>query len=426
MSEAPPLAVGGPGGAGRADGRPPHPALWAAVAFVLGRALTLAAGLAAWSGGPAPPHAGRWLGADPALLTGGVLARLVDPWIAWDGLWYASVAAHGYVTPESVAFFPSYPLLLRAVMRLAPGPSLAGVLLSLVCSALAVVLLFVMVRARWDGQTAAWTVAFLSLCPAGLFFGAAYAESLFLLLVLGSFVLAERGMWIAACAVGALAALTRNVGVLVVLPLFFLYAERRGWTWKRARPAWPQDARLAWLVLVPAGLGVYALYLWSRFGDALAFVTAQSAWGRSFAWPVVTVWRGAQQAGHALRVSAGRWPFSWAWLGPGGDGQWMNSIVLLPFVALVAAVVVLACAWRRLPFAYSVWALAVMLAPLFTPAANQALLSYPRFLLLAFPLFIGVVLLTGRYRLARWLLLAGGAILLVWLSASFALFSWAA
>jgi Gpi18-like mannosyltransferase len=401
-------------------------AIWAAAAFVAGRAITLAAGLASWAGQTYPPFTGRWLTSDTSILVRGSLGRLFDPWVAWDGIWYTSIARLGYRGPESPAFFPAYPYVVRAVSSVAGSEVIAGVCVSLVCAALAMIVLYRMVASRFGASTAAWTVAFLSLCPTSLFFGTVYSESLLLLLVVGSLALAERGLWLGACVVGALAALTRNTGVLLCLPLFLLYAERRGWTWRSARVAWPEDLRLAWLALVPGGLALYMAFLWTRFGDALAFITVQRAWARSFALPPVTVWRGAVQAWHALKVTGERWPLAWSWLGPAGDGQWMSAMVLLPFVSLVAAVAVMVAAWRRLPAAYNAWALVVVLVPLFSPARDQALLSYPRFLLLAFPLFIGVAVLTVRLPMLRWALLAVSAILLVWLSASFALFSWVA
>jgi hypothetical protein len=283
-----------------------------------------------------------------------------------------------------------------------------------------------MVAARYDARSAAWTVAFLSLCPTSLFFGVVYGESLFLLLVLGSLALAERGMWIAACAVGALAALTRNTGVLVCLPLLLLYAERRHWTWRRVHLDWPADARLAWLVLVPTGLLLYMAFLWSRFGDALAFVDVQRAWARSFALPPVTLWHATEQAGHALRMTVTHWPLAWSWVGPGGNGQWMYAMVLLPFVALAAAVLVFVLAWRRIPAAYNAWTLAVIALPLFSPMRGTALFSFPRFVLMAFPLFLGAALLTAHRPVLRWALIIVSVLLLAWLSASFALFSWVA
>jgi hypothetical protein len=393
---------------------------------MLGRLITIVAGLAAWAGRGIPPSTGRWTASDHTVLIHGAFARILDPWVAWDGLWYTSIARLGYRDPQSPAFFPAYPYLIRSVAVVTRSTVVAGVLVSLVCAGLAMVLLFRMVAERYDARTAAWAVAFLSLCPTSLFFGVAYGESLFLLLILGSLALAERGMWVAACAVGALAALTRNSGVLVCLPLLFLYAERRQWTWRRLHLDWPADVRLAWLALVPAALFLYMEFLWSRFADPLAFVAAQRAWARSFAWPPVTLWHATEQAGHALHMTATHWPLAWSWVGPAGDGQWMYAMVLLPFVALVAAVVVLVLAWRRIPAAYNAWTLAVMAVPLFSPMRGIALFSFPRFALMAFPLFLGAALLTAHRPVLRWALIIVSVLLLAWLSASFALFSWVA
>jgi len=341
-------------------------------------------------------------------------------------MWFTLIARDGYRATEAPAFFPLYPTLIRAVGVTVRSYAAAGVIVSLVCAAVAMIVLYRMVAARYDSRAAAWTVAFLSLCPVSLFFQAVYAESLFLLLVVGSLALAERGHWALACAVAGLAALTRNTGVLLCVPLFLLYAERRHWKLRGEHLEWPQDVRLAWLGLVPAGLVAYMGFLWWRVGNPLAFSTAQLAWVRSFAWPFVTVWRGAEGASHAIRVAVAQWPLGSTWIGPGGDGQWMFSMVLVPFVALVIALILLVLAWRLLPASYNAWALLVVLVPLFTPVRNIPLLSLPRFLLVAFPLSLGLALLTARRPLLRWTLVVASCLLLAWLSASFALFSWVA
>jgi Dolichyl-phosphate-mannose-protein mannosyltransferase len=413
--------------AGRVLRQPPRaPALWAAAAFIVGRLITVAAGLAAWGADAVPPASGRWAAVDHGVLVGGTLGRLFDPWAAWDGMWFTAIARVGYRAPEAPAFFPLYPALVRVSAVLVRSYAAAGVIVSLVCAAAAMVVLYRMVAAHYDAGVAAWTVAFLSLCPVSFFFQAVYAESLFLLLVLGSLALAEHGRWTLACAVAGLAALTRNTGVLLCVPLFLVYADRRRWKLRGEHLEWPQDVRLAWLGLVPAGLIAYMGFLWWRVGDPLAFSTAQLAWARSFAWPFVTVWHGAKGASHALRVAAAQWPLSSSWIGPGGDGQWMFSMVLVPFVALVIAVIVLLLAWRLLPASYNAWALLVVLVPLFTPVRNIPLLSLPRFLLAAFPLFLGLALLTAQRPLLRWTLIVVSSLLLAWFSASFALFSWVA
>src|SRR5689334_13819326 len=122
---------------------------------------------------PSPLGRGDWAPASAALLAllvstvvSALAARLTHPggvgaarfawpgafWlqgrVQYDGGWYAHIAQHGYqYTPgvqSPVAFFPGYPLLVRAVMALGPDVFLSGVLVSAACG-LAAVLLFT----RW-------------------------------------------------------------------------------------------------------------------------------------------------------------------------------------------------------------------------------------------------------------------------------------
>ena len=45
----------------------------------------------------------------------GVLKRVLEPWAHWDGVWFIRIAADGYgAHAQSQAFFPLYPLLVRA------------------------------------------------------------------------------------------------------------------------------------------------------------------------------------------------------------------------------------------------------------------------------------------------------------------------
>ena len=57
------------------------------------------------------------------------------------------------------------------------------------------------------------------------FFSAVYTESLFLALSAGCFYLARRERWVWAGVLGGLAAATRSIGVLLVVPLAVLYLQ---------------------------------------------------------------------------------------------------------------------------------------------------------------------------------------------------------
>ncbi|HEY5472934.1 MAG TPA: hypothetical protein VIK32_07055, partial [Candidatus Limnocylindrales bacterium] len=63
---------------------------------------------------------------------------------------------------------------------------------------------------------------------------------------------------------------------------------------------------LGWLLLVPAGLGIYMAYTLVRFHNALLFVAAQRYWHRKLSLPTTAVIRGAKAATHSVRAIAAR------------------------------------------------------------------------------------------------------------------------
>lgn len=192
---------------------------------------------------------------------------------AWDTGWYARIAAQGYeYAPDgaqhSVAFFPAFPLLGRAVAA-ATGLdfTIAGALVSNVAFLLAVVIFHADARSRYGARAAAWATAALAFYPYALYGSVAYAEGLLLFGIVASIAAFRRARFGAAVAFGALATATKILA-LPLVPAFWLVARRRGL------------GGGAWLAGLGAGLGLaaYALYNAWAFGDPLAFVHVQAAW----------------------------------------------------------------------------------------------------------------------------------------------------
>ncbi len=287
---------------------------------------------------------------------------LVNLWARWDSDWYIQIAQHGYVWPSSrPAFFPLYPLLVGALGRVVGGHMvLAGVLVSLAACSGAFVLLQRLATLKLGAPAARRALVFLAVFPTTLFLGAVYSESLYLLLSLAAFLLAERGRFVLAGVAGGLAALTRPVGLALVPALAVL--------------AWRAPARsrsLATVALVPLLFSLYPLVLWLWIGHPLAFLGAQSGiWKRHVSWwgPLGGFVEGAQQ--HAVKD-------------------------LLVAAALVALSVL---AWRLLGAAYGVYALASLALPLSWPSNTHALWSIARFGLVLFP----VVLTLAALATTRW------------------------
>lgn len=321
-------------------------------------------------------------------------------WAHWDGAWYTGIAAHGYhgfLAPLSTNFFPLYPLLVRAAETVVGSFPLAGVVVSLVAGAVAVCLFHAIADHYFGTRIARASTLALTLFPTAFFLNAAYTESLFLALTTGSLwaALVRRDLVLAGALAG-FATATRHVAFFLAVPLAVEALRRRqqiGWR------------GLAGLALVPGGLLAYMLWLRHSFGDALVFKkAAEQEWARSLANPLDTIhvaWRGAD-AGAQYLVHPGRLFDGTSQLPAFAFSDAFGLIVLAVVVALLAA------GLRVLPFSLWLYAAALSLFPVLYPARyftdRYALFGYPRYALVAFPLFfvLGALLARSRYVLVAW------------------------
>jgi hypothetical protein len=184
-------------------------------------------------------------------------------------------------------------------------------------------------------------------------------------------------------------------------------------------------ARAAALLLPPLGLLGYCLYLWRVGGDPVAWSTQESEWGRQLTSPFTTVWHATRAAWYAVRYIALGKPAPLLQAYPGQAMSFVQHEIavvnLISFLALVFAIWALAAGWRRLPHSWTVYAAALIVVPLLQPRAQIPLMSMPRFVLSAFPLFASLGLATERRRTLRTVLLIGSSAALVYLTGRFAL-----
>ena len=203
-------------------------------------------------------------------------------------------------------------------------------------------------------------------------------------------------------------------------PLVFDNAlvEQRGWSIRRL---WSPGLQIAAGLLGPL---IFAVHLDRRWNDPLLMAHIQTEWGRAFSWPWDTLWRGFRRT--ELIYVTGRqtcfdslqsrqWP-------PCRDALGLNIDALSDDLAMAFTLIAIALfivAARKLLLGDALYALAVIVFPLFSPTIDSPLLSMPRFLLTAYPLFIALALLLRQ----RWLYLAtlgASAVMLCWLASIFA------
>ncbi len=215
----------------------------------------------------------------PALSLSGLVTR-------WDGWWYVHLAEDGYsqslrpqLTPATNlhhyfsdwAFFPAYPLAIRAVHAVAGIPYLAAaVVLSSLFGLLAVRAMYALGEAHAGAPAARATASLVAAWPGAAIFLQAYSEGLFLAAAAGALLMLHRRRWVLAGLLGAVASATRPTGLAVVAAAAAVAAVRL----VRARELRPLLAP----ALAAGGIGAFLGYGWLRTGDPLVWRHAENLW----------------------------------------------------------------------------------------------------------------------------------------------------
>jgi hypothetical protein len=295
---------------------------------------------------------------------------------SWDGRWYHQVARNGYLLvsghQSDPAFFPLYPVMLRIGGFLGLSYTGTGILISnivLLGGLLAFYRLGCELLPERDAYRAAVLVA---VAPMSFAFSMVYPESIVFATIALAGLASLRRRWVLAAACGAVAALARPQGALVVLPVAAVVYR-----------AWPtlttsERGRATGALAAPiAALLSYPIYLWTILGDPNAWSKAQEAWGRTFELT------GFLRAFEQLPAR-------------GGTDHW----ILRDAIFCLAYLLLLAVAYRaRVPRGWiAAGALMVLL-----PLESGSFISIARFGLLALPVWWGLAVLARR-RSVEWAL----------------------
>ena len=296
------------------------------------------------------------------------LSPIVDVLTSWDGIWYMRIVRDGYprhvppdvtyfVAEARAAFFPTYPMLVRAVDAVLPGGYTAAALITnFVLGALAILLLGVLARRLYGEQVAAKAMVLGAMFPGSFVLSFAYTEALLLVFAMGCLYCLLTERWISAGVLAALGTATRPNGLALVLAwvVAAVDAIRRDRQWRS----------LAAPVVAPLGFVAFQLWLGRHTGERGVWFRVQSeAWGE-----------GASYGWTAIRKTFDAF------------AQPLTSPTNIVTAASVLTMGVMIYFARRRPLplpmiAYSAGVLVLMLLP-------NTVTARPRFLFTAFPLFI--------------------------------------
>lgn len=300
-------------------------------------------------------------------------------WTYTDSHHYIDIARDGYISAADVpglietgvfadesaamdrlvqlVFLPGYPAAIGLMYLLVRDYVAAAFLVSALSFSGAGCLLYKLFRLDFGRETARRAIVFLCALPGSFFFAAPMSESLFLLCSAGCVYLVRRGKYGLGCLLGAYAAFTRSLGLMLFVPVFFelVNAYLRGG--KRRGTL----ACFFWLLLIPAGFGAYCYINYRVSGDPFKYMEYQSEhWGQNFGFFFGTA---AYQLENAIKyLSEGR---ATVW------GLWIPNL-LWSFFALA----IMIPAARRLRPGYTAWFIAYYAVAI----GATWLLSAPRYL----------------------------------------------
>jgi len=201
------------------------------------------------------------------------LPKIISSLANFDGLYYLRIAQRGYQQYEQV-FFPFYPFLVRIFSPVFINNYLMSGLFISNLSFLLGLIIFYKYLLLTMKPFSHLTIIFFLLFPTSFFFGVAYTEGLFFLLIILSLYFLKKNRLFFAGFCGFLAALTRVQGVLLIIP-FCLEAVR---ILKNKRKFWS----ISLVSITPVlGLLTYMRYLLKTTGDQFYFFHSQTVFGPS-------------------------------------------------------------------------------------------------------------------------------------------------
>lgn len=328
----------------------------------------------------ADPHART------ASLPRSATSMILDVLTSWDGQWYMRIIRRGYPTsvppdvtyfdPEArLAFFPTYPGLVRIVDRVLPGgDTFAALFTNLVLGAIFVLLVGLLARAWFGLATARNAMVLVAVFPGSFVLSFAYSEALLLAIAAACLLALHRERWLLAGLLAALGTATRPNGLALVAAcaVAALVAVRRERRWSSLSSA----------LLAPLGFIGYQLFIDSHAGESRVWFRVQSeAWDEGASFGLTAIRNTIDAFRHPLTSPT-------------------DTITAVSFLVAVALVLVAVrhlrnrTLWPAL--AYSAVVVILMLLP-------STVTARPRFLFTAFPLLIVLADWLNHDRRREWM-----------------------
>jgi Gpi18-like mannosyltransferase len=304
----------------------------------------------------------------------------VAPWLRYDAVWFEQILSHGYKSGDgSTSFHPLYIWLSFPLHWLGVDAPLSLLVTSSLATLVFLGVFYKFARLDHEPGTAWIALLLLLTFPVAFILFAPYTESLFMLWAVAALYSIRRERWALAALFSFLAALTRQQGIFLALPLAWGIWETSG---RSVRGA--MKVRHFWLysLAAPAGLSVWTIYrLYYMREGSLDFSSTQGFIYSAFISP---------SAYKVIADQSFRWPWD-AFIE--AFSKAVHSMDMNNFTNLglgIGFLIMFIASWKYLRIADRLYSFVIILISFSTISDHFIYESLPRHLLLAFPVFIGL------------------------------------
>ncbi len=336
------------------------------------------------------------------------LPRWLYSWANFDGVHYLTIIKNGYHGAAFIqAFFPGYPILAFIFNVFINNNLLASLFVSNISFVIFLFFWFQFLRQNFSAKIAQYGLLILLLFPTSFFFGATYTESLFLLLVIGTFwSVQQKRYWFTAVLV-ALASTTRVTGILLLPAVVFeiIFSDTK-WSLSLKKiqtniqeklGKWQKYIKQIGIVSLGAvGLLAYMYYLYREFGDPLYFFHVQSEFGGGVRQETLVSY--PQVIFRYIKILLTARPFDLKYF------AYVQELV----VGIIGLIAIL-YSTKKVRVSYVVFSVLAF----FLPTLTGTFSSMPRYILVCFPIFILLATWAEKSKIFRYTWFIGSSILLV-------------
>jgi Gpi18-like mannosyltransferase len=292
---------------------------------------------------------------------------ILNVWGNFDTGWYLKIAQEWYpevhdrnFSFEQFSFFPLYPGLIR-LFHFITGIDyfIIGLMISNICLLISGWLMFKIAEKNYNKEIAKWSVIFMYMFPVSFIFSGVFTESLYLLLILGTIYSAFNKNWLASGLSAMFLLLCRPVGVFVFFPVSFLYYKNKNFKINET------DKYVLALFLIPLGIIFLLLLNYFHAGDPLMFAHNPGYKG-DVSNPLLNLYKGLR-----------------------------NDFFSFSFISVFTLIIIIVWLFflKHLQFTFHM----IVFYSLFIPM-SYGLMSMPRMMLVAFPLFILLASVAVKYK----------------------------